>query len=127
MLARYRIVRGARPAFEPLPNGVRQDTRKHTRHVLRPAPELVEALLDDPSEASFRAFERAYLKLLRQRFASERERFDALAELARTEDVYIGCNCPSARQPDVKRCHTTLALGFLRDHYPDLEVRFPRS
>lgn len=127
MLARYRIVRGARPADEPLPNGVRQDTRKHTRHVLRPTPELVEALLDDPSEASFQAFESSYLKLLRQRFASESERFDSLADLARTADVYIGCNCPSARQPDVKRCHTTLALGFFRDRYPDLEVRIPIS
>lgn len=125
MLARYRIVRGVRPADDPLPEGVRQDTRKHTRHVLRPAPELVEGLLDDPSEGSFHAFRRGYLKLLQRRFALEPERFDALAELARTEDVYIGCNCPSARQPHLQRCHTTLALGFFRDRYPDLDVRIP--
>jgi hypothetical protein len=126
MLARYRIVRGARTAGDPLPDGIRQDTRKHTRHLLRPAPELVQALLDDPSEASFRAFRRGYLQLLQQRFALEPERFDALAELARTHDVYIGCNCPSARQPDVKRCHTTLALGFFHEHYPDLRIQTPK-
>jgi uncharacterized protein YeaO (DUF488 family) len=126
MLARYRIIRGARPADEPLPEGIRQDTRKHTQHLLRPTPELVQALLDDPSEASFQAFRRGYLQLLRQRSALEPKRFDALAELARTHDVYIGCNCPSARQPDVKRCHTTLALGFFHDRYPDLPVRPPK-
>jgi hypothetical protein len=125
MLARYHIVRGARPADDPLPDGIRQDTRKHTQHVLRPSPELVQALLDDPSEASFRAFRRGYLALLQQRFALEPKRFDALAELARRHDVYIGCNCPSARQPDVKRCHTTLALGFLHDRYPDLRIQAP--
>jgi len=127
MLARYRIVRGARPADDPLPEGIRQDTRKHTQHVLRPAPALVEALLVDASEASFQTFRRGYLQLLRQRFALEPERFDALAELARTHDVYIGCNCPSARQPHVERCHTTLALGFFRDRYPDLPIRIPKS
>jgi hypothetical protein len=125
MLARYRIVRGVRPEDDPLPEGIRQDTRKHTRHVLRPSPELVEALLDDPSEASFQAFRRGYLQLLQRRFEREPERFDALAELARTHDVYIGCNCPSARQPRVKRCHTTLALDFLHGRYPDLVIRIP--
>jgi hypothetical protein len=126
MLARYRIVRGVRPADDPLPEGIRQDTRKHTRHFLRPAPELVAALLDDASEASFQRFRRGYLRLLEQRFAREPERFDALAELARRHDVYIGCNCPSARQPNVKRCHTTLALGFFHERYPDLPIRIPK-
>lgn len=126
MLARYRIVRGVRPADDPLPEGIRQDTRKHTRHVLRPTPELVEALLEDPSEASFQAFRRGYLQLLQRRCEREPERFDALAELARTRDVYIGCNCPSARQPHVKRCHTTLALGFFHGRYPDLAIQAPK-
>src|SRR3954453_16233446 len=101
MLARYRIVRGKRSPDDPLPEGVRQDTRKHTRHVLRPSAELVQALLDDPSAASFHRFQRGYLALLAQRFDDERERFDELARLARRENVYLGCNCPSARQPDV--------------------------
>lgn len=123
MLARYRIIRGLRPKDEPLPAGIRHDTRKHTRHVLRPEPELVEALLSDPSPTSFEAFRRGYLELLERRFALERHRFDALAELASESDLFIGCNCPSLRQPDVTRCHTSLALGFFREHYPGLDVR----
>jgi len=125
MLARYRIVRGRRPDDDPLPDGVRQDTRKHTRHVLRPSAELVAALLADPSEPSFRRFASGYRALLEQRFGSERERFDALARLAREQHVYLGCNCPTERQPDVRRCHTALALAFLRERYPDLDVREP--
>lgn len=127
MLARYRIVRGVRPASEPLPVGVRQDTRKHTRHVLRPTAELVTGLLADPSPAAFRAFERGYSRLLEQRFAGERERFDELAELARNENVYLGCNCPTARQPDLRRCHTMLALEFFQKRYPDLDVRLTQA
>jgi uncharacterized protein YeaO (DUF488 family) len=125
MLARYRIVRGRRAVDDPLPDGVRQDTRKHTRHVLRPSAELVHGLLLDASEASFRRFARAYRVLLEERFASERQRFDELARLAREKPVYLGCNCPTERQPDVRRCHTTLALAFLRERYPDLDVREP--
>lgn len=125
MLSRYRIVRGARGPDDPLPNGIRQDTRKHTRHILRPPASLVLALLDDSSAASFARFERGYRALLEQRFASERARFDELAALARKTDVYLGCNCPSQRQPDVRRCHTALALMFLRERYPDLEVKMP--
>ena len=80
-------------------------------------------LLADPSPTAFRAFERGYSRLLEQRFAVERERFDELAELARHENVYLGCNCPTARQPDVRRCHTMLALKFIQARYPELDVR----
>jgi hypothetical protein len=86
---------------------------------------MVEALLTNPSEQGFRQFRSAYLELLARRFRSERTRFDELARLARADHVYLGCNCPTAKQPDVRRCHTSLALGFLRQHYPDLEVRLP--
>jgi uncharacterized protein YeaO (DUF488 family) len=125
MLARYRIVRGVRSADDPLPEGVRQDTRKHTRHVLRPSAELVTQLLSQPSPKGFSAFRAGYLALLEGRFASERAAFDALAELARHSDVYLGCNCPTAQQPDVRHCHTVLALGFLARQYPDLRVQLP--
>ncbi len=125
MLARYRIVRGARTPDDPLPDGIRQDTRKHTRHVLRPTSPLVLALLEDSSPEAFARFERGYRALLEQRFATERRRFDELIELSRNNDVYLGCNCPTQRQPDVRHCHTVLALTFLREHYPDLDVRFP--
>src|SRR6187399_2105468 len=100
MLARYRIVRGVRPADDPLPQGVRQDTRKHTRHILRPSAELVTEFLSEPSSKGFSAFRAGYLTLLKERFASERPAFDELAELARHSDVYLGCNCPTSQQPD---------------------------
>jgi uncharacterized protein YeaO (DUF488 family) len=125
MLARYRIVRGARSPDDPLPDGVRQDTRKHTRHVLRPSPELVSLVLEDPSAQGFARFRRGYQRLLEQRFTKERERFDELAELAGRANVYLGCNCPTGRQRDVQHCHTVLALDFMRVHYPTLFVRFP--
>jgi hypothetical protein len=125
MLARYRIVRGRRDAADPLPQGVRQDTRKHTQHVLRPSPDLVRLILDDASDAAFERFARGYISLLEQRFETDRRRFDALAELAGRENVYLGCNCPTARQPDVRRCHTVLALDFMRRHYPALLVHEP--
>lgn len=127
MLARYRIVRGARPADDPLPAGVRQDTRKHTRHVLRPEAEQVARLLADPSEASFERFRAAYLAALERRYRQDRKPFDALCELARTADVFIGCNCPTRQQPDVRRCHTYLALSFLSERYPELDVQLPDS
>lgn len=125
MLARYQIIRGVRPASSPLPEGVRQDTRRHTRHVLRPTNELVTAFLQDPSARGFERFRAGYRALLEQRFRTERERFDALAQLARETDVYLGCNCPTAKQPEVKRCHTALALEFASEHYPDLKVLLP--
>jgi hypothetical protein len=125
VLGRYRIVRGVRPPDDPLPAGVRQDTRKHTRHVLRPEAEQVERLLADPSEQSFERFRAAYLKLLQQRFLEDRQPFDRLSELARSSDVYLGCNCPTRQQPDIRHCHTYLALGFFRERYPDLDVQLP--
>ncbi|MBI2388091.1 MAG: hypothetical protein HYV09_00620 [Deltaproteobacteria bacterium] len=124
MLARYTMVRGA-PASQ-LPKGVRQDTRKHTRHVLRPTAELVEAVLGHDDAAAWRDFAKAYHELLAERFAEDRTPFDALADLARSERVYLGCNCPTAKQPDVRRCHTVLALAFMREKYPDLEVVEPK-
>ncbi|HKO90308.1 MAG TPA: hypothetical protein VJU61_04100 [Polyangiaceae bacterium] len=125
MLARYRIVRGARPPDDPLPAGVRQDTRKHTQHLLRPSAELVTQFLSQPSPKGFSAFRAGYLALLEQRFREQRAAFDALAQLARQSEVYLGCNCPTAQQPDVRHCHTYLALGFMAKQYPGLDVRLP--
>ena len=45
MLGRYTMHRGKRPDVI----GIRQDTRKHTRHCLRPNPEMVTRLLDTRS------------------------------------------------------------------------------
>ena len=124
MLTRYQMVRGV-PASE-LPAGVRQDTRKHTHHVLRPSAEMVTDFLGAPSAAAWRKLAASYRALLEERFAADRAGFDAIAELARQTDVHLGCNCPTKKNPDVRHCHTWLALDFFREHYPDLDVRLPR-
>ena len=127
MLARYRIIRGKRPPDEPLPDGVRMDTRKHTHHVLAPNAQSVLRFLDDTNEAAYQRFASEYRALLAQRFEAERERFDAIAAAARSSDVYIGCNCPTQKNPDVQHCHTVLALRFMREKYRDLKVRLPSA
>jgi hypothetical protein len=86
---------------------------------------VAEALADPKNTAGWRAFARRYRALLQERFSADREPFDTLAELARTHDVYLGCNCPTAKNPDVRHCHTTHALAFMKAHYPDLDVRSP--
>lgn len=101
------------------------DTRKHTNHVLRPDGERVREFLAAPDGADWRAFAADYEALLAARFAADRAPFDAIAAAARAGDVWLGCNCPTAKQPDVNRCHTALALRFLRRRYPDLDVRMP--
>lgn len=125
MLGRYRIVRGRRPPDDPLPEGVRQDTRKHTRHVLRPEPDAVASYLDEPTDEAWERFAADYRALLEERFEADRRPFDDLARKAEETDVWLGCNCPTARNPDVRRCHTVLALRFLAERYPGLEVEWP--
>jgi hypothetical protein len=123
MLTRYQIVRG-RPKSE-LPQGKRVDIRKHVKHVLSPKPETVEAYLALGTQAAYAEFARTYRALLAARFAASREQFDALAEAARHGDVYLGCNCPTSKNPDVSRCHTVLALRFMQANYPTLDIRYP--
>ncbi len=126
MLTRYKIYRGKRPPADPLPAGIRQDTRWRTKHPLRPAQDSSEAYLAAPTEQAWRTLRAAYLKLLEARFKDDRQSFDRLAELARAEHVYLGCNCPTAKNPRVDHCHTWLALEFMKRKYPDLGVVFPR-
>lgn len=125
MLARYRMYRGARPPGDPLPEGHREDTRKHTRHCLRPPAEMVAAYLAGPTPDRWRELARSYRAQVEARYAENREPFDQLAARATSGDVHLGCSCPTAKNPDVKRCHTWLALEFMRDTYPELEVVFP--
>lgn len=124
MLARYSIVRGAHASS--LPIGIRQDTRKHTRHVLRPTPELVAEVFGSArDDAAWARYATSYRALLEARFAEERAAFDRIATFARWHDVHLGCSCPSSKNPDVLRCHTVLALAFMKERYPDLDVRMP--
>ena len=127
MLARYQIVRGKPPPGYVLPEGKRIDVRKHRRHVLSPEPAAVAALLADPTAAQFAKYAKAYNALLERRFATQRAAFDQLAGEAREGDVFLGCNCPTRRIPDVRRCHTVLALRFMKRKYRGLRVRMPRG
>ena len=127
MLARYSMVRGQKASdfSKRLREGTRVDTRKHTRHFLRPDAARVESYLRAPDAAAWGEFERAYLARLEGRFAEAREPFDALARAAREGDVFIGCSCPTRANPDVNRCHTVLALRFMKRKYRTLEVTPP--
>ena len=126
MLGRYQIVRGRRPPGSRLPKGTRIDVRKHTRHVLHPEPAIVERFLRDHEDpAHWREFSKRYRELLAKRWKADRTPFDELAEQAREGDVWIGCSCPTRHQPDVNKCHTALALRFMRQKYPDLDVELP--
>ena len=115
--------RGVKKEF--LPQGVRQDTRKHTRHVLRPPTELVERYLSAQSTLTWETFTPQYLQCINQRYNEDSTAFDALADLAREKSVFLGCSCPTSANPKVNHCHTWLALEFMNERYPDLEIKFP--
>jgi hypothetical protein len=74
----------------PLPDGIRKDTRYATKHVLRPAREIVEAYLSNPTDAGWKEFCLEYLALLEERFRTDRTSFDELAAMATENDVYLG-------------------------------------
>ncbi len=106
-----------------LRNGERQDTRKHTKHPLRPEADAVADVLT--GRVDWNAFADRYRSTIARRRAADSTPYDALAELARDHHVFLGCSCPTKAQPDVRRCHTFLALGLMAEWYPDLDVRFP--
>ena len=125
MLARYKIYRGRRPPDDPLPDGIRQDTRKHTRHCLRPAEQLVAQYQSDPTPAAWKKFAEQYLLDLERRFRQDPAPYDRLVDQACEGDVFIGCSCPTKKNPDVNHCHTILALRFIKKRYPQLQVTLP--
>ncbi len=126
MLSRYTMYRRRPADAGPLPEGIRQDTRYFTRHVLRPTQAIVEAYLADPTDAAWRVFRKAYRAVLAERFAAERAAFEQLAQLATNNDVYLGCNCPTKKNPIVGRCHTYLALEFMASKFSDLKIQVER-
>jgi hypothetical protein len=106
-----------------LREGERQDTRKHTRHPLRPEAEAVADALD--GRIDWDVFADRYRATIIARREADPAPYDAIAELARERDVFLGCSCPTRKQPDVHRCHTVLALTLMAEWYPDLDVRLP--
>ena len=124
-LRRYQMRRGLALAdmAPALREGERQDTRKHTKHPLRPEADAVAAALE--GRIDWDAFADRYSAAVRARRADDPAPYDALAELARERDVFLGCSCPTRKQPDVHRCHTVLALRLMAEWYPDLDVRLP--
>ena len=127
MLSRYKIYRRRPASAGPLPVGVRQDTRYRTRHVLRPTEDIVAAYLADPSDAAWRNFKKKYLSLLNSRFRDDRTPFDELAKLATDNDVFLGCNCPTDKNPVAGHCHTYLGLEFMKKKYPELKAVIPMT
>ena len=125
MLSRYTMYRKRPKDAGPLPDGIRKDTRYRTKHILRPTKDIVEAYLDNPTDAAWRVFKREYQALLNERFRHDRTPFDELAELAQNSDVFLGCNCPTKQNPIPGRCHTYLALAFMQNEYPTLDVVIP--
>jgi len=126
MLSRYKIyMYRARPVSDPLPDGIRIDTRKHRNHIFSPTTEIVQAYLKDPSLKAWGFYVLNYNLLLDRRYKERRAEFDELAELAMNTDVFLGCNCPTKRNPDVYRCHTVVASRFMQTVYRELDVRFP--
>ena len=78
-----------------------------------------------PDAKTWQRFAREYRALLAERISADRAPFDRIAEQAADADVHLGCSCPTAKQPDVRRCHTWLALEFMQQRYAELEVVFP--
>jgi hypothetical protein len=86
---------------------------------------MVRKFLSSQASYPWERFEQDYFQVLESRFREDRTPFDKLAELASHQDVYIGCSCPTEKNPDVYHCHTLLALRFMQQHYPGLKVLFP--
>jgi hypothetical protein len=76
----------------------------------------------DRRPAAWREYAKSYRKLIAERFAQDRAPFDRLARQAGEGSVFLGCSCPSAVNPDASHCHVVLALQFMHQHYPDLDV-----
>ena len=79
----------------------------------------------DLSGQAFDGFESSYRFILEERFETDSRAYVDLAAKAIEGDVYLGCNCPTGINLEVRRCHTWLALEFMAARFPNLDVRFP--
>ncbi len=97
------------------------------KHFLSPSKEMVDKYIGSPSVEAWEEYKKLYLDLIKIRFSNNPLPFERLAKQAIDEDVYLGCYCPTKINPDVYKCHTILALKFMEQHYPDLDVVFPEA
>ena len=88
---------------------------------------MVETYLAEPTDDMWRVYVKEYLFMIEERFKRDRQPFDKLAELAESKDVYLGCYCPTKKNPSPLHCHTYLALKFMKKKYPDLTVVYPQA
>ncbi len=101
------------------------DTTYAAKHFLSPTEAMVKKYQSSPSDTAWREYENEYLKIIQERFEKNQELFDVLARRAMNENVKLGCFCPTRRIPDVYMCHTVIALRFMQEKYPELEVELP--
>ena len=80
----------------------------------------MERYTQNPSAEAWQEFAKNYLALLEERFDEDQAPFADLATLAGPNDVYLGCWCPTKKNPDVSHCHTVLALGFMKKKFHSL-------
>ncbi|MBP87340.1 MAG: hypothetical protein CMJ64_11565 [Planctomycetaceae bacterium] len=97
MLTRYKIYRGKRPVDEPLLGGIRQDTRKHTKHCLRSCVEIVKQYLAEPDPTAWKEFSALYVRDLEERYEQDPAPFHDLADLARETTSTSGALVPRER------------------------------
>src|SRR5262245_7898554 len=100
MLGRYKHQR-----YVPKPKGHWILTQWKNKTCVSPTEDLVNEYLNKVSDAAWEKYERTYLRILEERFSTDRQPFDELARLAREGDVHIGCSCPTKENPTHQHCH----------------------
>ena len=127
LLSRFKIYfwLTPRPDDDPMPDGLTPDIRAHRDHLLSPTREMVHAFLAEPTLEAWNALEKMYAEMLESRFVTRRDEFDELAFTAMMCDVFLGCSCPTKTNSDVRKCHTVLAIKFMKEKYPDLPIEIP--
>jgi hypothetical protein len=88
---------------------------------------MVQRYLGEPASYPWRKFRADYLRTVMARFKEDPAPFAELARLALETDVYLGCSCPTKKNPNVMHCHTVLALTFMHGRYGEIAVVMPRA
>lgn len=81
--------------------------KNNKNHILAPTWDIVMGLKE--GRISWKDYEIAYLKLLKDRLETRSREFFEILNMAKTEDIYLVCFCK-----DERFCHRRLALEFLK-------------